>query len=227
MNELSNQLPPGHRLFYLCSMVYVTMLVVSNTAATKIAMLGPFPVAAGIVCFPVAYIFGDVLTEVYGYVQTRRVIWAGFLCLALMSFFYWAATALPPAPFFADEAAYDRLFGLVPRIVLGSLLGYLVGSFLNAMVMSKMKLYSHGKHLWMRTIASTLVGEVGDSAVFAIVAFYGLLTPSQLFDVGATGFALKVLYEVVATPLTYLIVGYLKRVEAVDTYDYNVTYRVF
>lgn len=215
---------PGHRVFFACAMIFVTMLLVSNTIATKIVSVGDWAVAAGIICFPVSYIFNDVLTEVYGFRQTKRVIWWGFFCLALMAGFYALAAVLPPAPFYQNESAFDGIFSQVPRIVLASLAGYLVGSFLNSIVMSRLKVLTKGKLLWVRTISSTIVGELGDSFVFAVVAFAGVMSWDQLVLVGTTGFVLKTAFEVIATPATYLIVGWLKRTEGVDTYDRNERY---
>lgn len=222
----ATEAPPGHRALFFLAMVFVTLLVVSNTIAVKIISIGPFAIAGGIVCFPLSYLFGDILTEVYGYRQTKRIIWAGFACLALMSVFYLIATKLPPAPFYKDDEAFGRLLGFVPRIVAGSLCGYLVGSFLNAIVMSRLKVVTNGKHLWLRFVASTIAAELGDSFIFAFVAFYGVFENSQLLNVAFTGFVLKTLYEVAATPLTYIVVGLLKKYEGVDIFDRNESYSV-
>jgi len=218
--------PAGHKYYYLCAMVFVMSLIVANTVAGKIVSVGSFAVAAGIVVFPISYIFGDVLTEVYGYRQTRKVIWTGFLCLIAMSGLYYLASVLPPAPFYTGEAAFDQVFQFVPRIVLASISGYIVGSFLNAIVMSRMKVMTDGKWLWLRTIASTIVGEGADSFIFALVAFYGIFATYELFLVGFTGFVLKSLYEILATPITYAIVGFLKKAEGVDKYDREESYTI-
>lgn len=208
-------------------MIFVSVLLVANTVAVKIIAFGDYAVAAGIICFPISYIFGDVLTEVYGYRQTRKVIWTGFFCLALMSFFYYLASLLPPAAFYQGEAAFDTIFEFVPRIAIASLAGYLVGSFLNAIVMSRMKVLTNGRALWARTIASTIVGEAADSFVFALVAFYGVFAIDDLLLIGMTGFVLKTAYEIIATPVTYMIVGFLKRREGVDKIDRGESYSLF
>lgn len=217
---------PGHRLFFACAMVFVASLVIANTIAVKIVSVGELAVAGGILVFPLSYIFGDVLTEVYGYRQTKKVIWLGFVCLALMSAFYYSATLLKPAPFFQNEAAFDSIFVQVPRIVAASLAGYLVGSFLNSIVLSKLKVLTGGRFLWMRTIASTIVGELGDSFLFAFVAFGGVYAMHEVQLIAITGFALKTAYEVAATPVTYIIVSFLKRVEGVDAVDRGERYSV-
>lgn len=218
--------PQGHKLLFACAMVFVTTLLVSNTIAVKLVSFDQYAVAAGIICFPISYIFGDVLTEVYGYRQTKRVIWWGFLCLGLMAAFYSLATILPPAPFYQNEAAFDSIFSQSPRIVTGSLVGYLVGSFLNSIVMSRLKVWTNGRLLWLRTVLSTIFGELGDSFVFAVIAFAGVLAWNDLWVVATTGFFLKTAYEIVATPITYLIVGRLKQIEGVDVYDRGEKYSV-
>ncbi|KKL52175.1 hypothetical protein LCGC14_2288110, partial [marine sediment metagenome] len=202
-------------------------LLVSNTIAVKIITVSGFVLPAGIICFPVAYIFNDVLVECYGYERTRRVIWCGFGCLALMSFFYWLAAILPPAVFWEDQSAFKKFFQFAPRIAGASFVAYLVGSFLNAYVMSRMKVRTKGKHLWMRTIGSTVVGEGADSLVFNFVAFLGVFELGQVAFIAFSGFVLKTLYEIAATPLTYLIVGWLKRFEGVDVFDHDAAYNPF
>lgn len=219
--------PIGFRLSDMVAMIFVTMLLISNTIAIKIISIGSFVLPAGIVCFPVAYIFNDVLVECYGYSRTRRVIWFGFVCLAVMSLFYWIASILPPAVFWEDQPAFKRFFQFAPRIAMASFIAYLVGSFLNAIVMSRMKLQTKGRFLWMRTIGSTIVGESADSIVFNFVAFLGVFSLKQIAIIALSGFVLKTLYEVLATPLTYVVVAWLKRVEGVDVMDYDVSYNPF
>jgi hypothetical protein len=214
-------------LFLAISMIFVSSLIISNTIATKIIMIGSFSVAAGIICFPISYIISDIVTEVYGYRRAKVMIWTGFGCLAFMSAAYALAAWLTPAPFFANEAAFDTIFSQVPRIALGSLAGYLVGSFANSIVMSKMKIWTNGKHLWSRTIGSTIVGEGADSIVFAIVAFAGVFPAAQLAMIAFSGFLLKTLYEIVATPATYAIVRKVKQIEGIDTFDSGQSYSPF
>jgi len=221
------QRPAGYRLFHALAMVFCATLLISDTIAVKVVHIWGFDLPAGIICFPIAYIFNDVLVEVYGYEKTRSVIWFGFGCLALMSLLYYLATLLPPAAFWQDDPAFGRLFGLTPRIAAGSFIAYLVGSFLNAVVMSRMKIMTRGKYLWTRTIGSTIVGEAADSFIFNFTAFVGIFTFSQVAYIAFSGFVLKTLYEVVATPLTYLVAGWLKRVEAEDKFDHGVSYTPF
>jgi hypothetical protein len=214
------------KIFLLISIAYVAALLISNTVATKIIMVGSLSVAAGIICFPVTYIITDVITEVYGYRRAKFLIWGGFGALAFMSTAYAMASWLTPAPFYGSEAAFDTIFQQVPRIALGSLGGYLVGSFLNSIVMSKMKVWTAGKHLWARTIGSTIVGEAADSAVFAIIAFAGTFAMSQVVLIAFSGFLLKSAYEIAATPLTYWVIGKIKKAEGVDVYDHNASYGI-
>lgn len=215
----------GHStLFVMMAILFVVSLIVANTIATKIVMIGPLPVAAGILCFPFSYIISDVLTEVYGYRTARFVVWAGFSCLAFASLIYFFATQLAPAPFYPNEKAFDAIFSQVPRIAVGSLLAFLVGSFLNNMVMSKMKIWTQGRHLWTRTIGSTIVGEGADSLVFATVAFAGIFPAQDLLMIAFSGFLLKTAYEIIATPFTYFAIYRVKKLEGLDTYDYNISY---
>ena len=211
-------------VFVVLSMLTVTSLIVANTVASKIVMVGPLSVAAGILCFPLSYIISDVLTEVYGYHRAKLVIWVGFACLAVTSLIYLLATELPPAPFYQNEGAFDIIFSQVPRIAFGSLLGFLTGSLLNAIVMSKMKVWTEGRHLWTRTIGSTIVGEGADSLVFALIAFGGVFPTRDLLMVALSGFLLKTGYEILATPITYIVVSKVKKVEGVDTFDRYVSY---
>lgn len=211
----------GHepRLLLPLAMIFVAMLIISNTIAVKIASIGPFNVAAGIVCFPITYIFADVLVECYGYARTRIVIWTGLACLVFMAFFYYLSVVLTPAVFWQGQEAWAQFFSMAPRIVLASLIAYLAGEFVNAVVMSKIKLWTEGRHLWVRTISSTVLGEGVDSVIFALVAFGGIFETSALISIMLSGFFLKVAFEVLATPFTYLVVGWVKRVEEVDFFD--------
>jgi uncharacterized integral membrane protein (TIGR00697 family) len=216
--------PKGYRYFHVVAMIFVASLLIANVIAVKVITWGPFSLPAGIIVFPVAYVFGDVLTEVYGFRRTRSVIWWGFACLAAMSFFFWLAAALPPAVFWNDQAAFSKLFGLVPRIAASSFVAYLIGEFLNSAVISRMKVATEGKHFWLRAVASTLVGEGADSVVFNFLAFSGVFPLKQVATIAVSGWILKSAYEVVALPLTYAIVGWLKRSEEVDTFDIGISY---
>ncbi len=200
--------------------VFVTTLIVSNIVAVKLVDFGGLVLPAAVVIFPISYIFGDVLTEVYGYAQARRVIWLGFACNLLAVAAIWVSGALPPAVFWAsNQPAFDAILGFTPRLLLASFLAYLVGEFANSAVLSRMKLLTRGRFLWTRTIGSTLVGEGLDSTVFITVAFMGVLPPEVLPLTVVTQWLFKVAYEVAATPVTYLIVNWLKRVEGLDSFD--------
>jgi uncharacterized integral membrane protein (TIGR00697 family) len=219
--------PTGYRYFHGVSMIFVATLLIGNTLATKIIQLGSFTLPAGIICFPIAYIINDCLTEVYGYEKTRSTIWWGFICLALMSLFYYIATLLTPAPFWTEQAAFARLFGFAPRIALASFIAFLIGSFLNSYVMSIMKIKTKGKYLWTRTIGSTIVGEGADSIVFNCAAFIGVFQLGDVMKIAISGFVLKTLYEVIMTPLTYIFIGWLKRKEEEDEFDIDADYNPF
>ena len=201
------------------TLLFVVTLLVSNIIAVKLVEIGGLVLPAAIVIFPVSYILGDVLTEVYGYGRARRVIWLGFLCNLLAVLVIAAAGALPPAGFWDGQPAYERILGATPRILAASFLAYLVGEFLNAYVLARLKVATQGRWLWLRTIGSTLVGQLFDSAIFLLVAFWGEMPASVLLGAILTQWLVKSAYEAAATPLTYLVVGYLKRTEGVDHYD--------
>jgi len=217
----------NYKLFHGLAMIYVTMLLVSNTIAVKLIAFQGFVLPAGILCFPVAYIFGDVLTEVYGYKKTKSIIWWGFACLALMSIFYYLAIITTPASFWKKQEEFSQIFGIVPRIALSSFIAYLVGSFLNAYIMSLLKVKTNGKHLWLRTISSTIVGEGADSVVFNLSAFLFVFPFNDVLYIAFSGFILKTLYEIIATPVTYIIVNKIKSIEHEDVYDKNISYNPF
>jgi len=207
--------------------VFVTVLLVSNVVAVKIFKLGPFSFAGGTILFPLAYIFGDVFTEVYGYKRTRRIIWTGFLANILMAVVFIVVGKLPAASGWQHQSAYEAILGWVPRIVIASIIAYWLGEFSNSFVLAKMKIWTKGKWLWTRTIGSTIVGELVDTIVFCLIAFWARIPTSLLITVIISNYLLKVLVEVVFTPLTYLIVGFLKKQEGVDTYDYDTNFTPF
>ncbi len=209
------------------SILFTAVLLIANTVASKLIQVGPFFVTGGIVVFPISYIFGDILTEVYGYRATRPIIWSGFAALVLMSLAYFVVQILPAAPFWPNQAAYEMILGAVPRIVLGSIVGYLCGEFANSYVMSKMKVWSEGKHLWGRIIGSTLVGEGVDTVLFVSIAFAGTLPGAALWSIIYSSYILKVAYEVLVIPITYRLVAWLKRAEGVDVYDRGISYNPF
>ena len=199
--------------------LFVTVLIISNIIAVKLVTIGPLVVTAAIVLFPVSYILADVLTEVYGYAVARRTIWIGFLCNLVAVLAIMAGGLIPAAPFWDGQDAYDAILGYSSRLLAASFVAYLGGEFLNAFVLAKLKLRTGGRHLWLRTIGSTLVGQAVDSAVFVVVAFAGVLPTEALLAAAVSQWAAKSLYEALATPLTYLVVGFLKRSEGIDHYD--------
>lgn len=215
------------KYFLYIAILFVAMLMISNTVAVKLIQIGPFIFSGGIFIFPISYIFGDILTEVYGYKASRKIIWSGFAALVLMSFCYFLVQLLPSPVFWQNQHAYEVILGAVPRIVLGSIVAYFAGEFSNSYVLSKMKVWMNGKHLWMRTIGSTVIGEGVDTILFATIAFAGTIPFAGLAMLILSGYVAKVAYEVVLTPVTYLIVNKLKRAEGIDVYDRGITYNPF
>jgi len=207
--------------------LFVTCLIISNVIAVKLAMVQGLVLPAGIIIFPISYLLADVLTEVYGYRAARRVLWLGFFCNLLAVAAIWIGGLLPAAPFWDGQAAYDQILGATPRILLASFAAYLVGEFANTMIMSKLKVAMAGRHLWARAIASTLVGQGLDSMVFIAIAFSGMMPLPILLGTIVTQWLIKSAYEALATPLTYAMVGYLKRREGIDTYDRGISFNPF
>jgi uncharacterized integral membrane protein (TIGR00697 family) len=217
-----------YRYFDLVMAAFVIVLVVSSTAGgPKVTQLFGLTVGAGIFFYPFIYIFNDVLTEVYGYALSRRAVWAGFGGLLFASLMTLVVAGLPPAPGWTGQAAYDVVFGQTPRIVLASLVAFAAGEFVNAFVLAKMKVAMAGKRLWMRTIGSTILGVAVDSLIFYPLAFWGSWETSLLLAVMATEYLLKVGGEVVFTPITYQVVGFLKRAEQEDHYDVETDFNPF
>lgn len=210
--------------FVVIAAVFVTCLITANIIAVKFILFLGFLVPAGIIVFPLSYLFGDILTEVYGYAAARRVIWLGFACNLLAVIAIYIGGIAPAAPFWQNQAAYNIILGSTPRLLLASFVAYLVGEFTNSFVLAKLKIATRGRWLWTRTIGSTLVGEGIDTVIFISVAFLGVIPTASLAQAILTQWVFKVAYEVVATPLTYLIVGFLKRKEGVDTYDYGTNF---
>ncbi len=228
----------NHRFKYydFAMAAFVAILICSNLigAAKLVQMfelkIGSWDVGifgAGILFFPLSYVLGDVLTEVYGYARARRVVWAGFAAVSFMAFMAWVVVAMPPAPGWEGQAAYEEVFGLTPRIVIASIIAFWMGELSNAFVMARMKVWSGGKHLWQRTIGSTIVGQGVDSLIFYPIAFLGIWTTSQVITVLITNYILKVLWEALLTPVTYRVVNTLKRVEGVDVYDKETEFTPF
>ena len=205
--------------FVLLVALFVTCLIAANITAVKLIAVFGLLLPAAIVIFPISYILGDVLTEVYGYRQARRVIWLGFACNLVVVATIWIGGVLPAAEFWDGQAAYERILGLAPRILAASFLAYLVGEFANAFVLAKMKIATEGRWLWTRTIGSTLVGQGLDSLIFIVLAFAGTMPLDALMVLVVTQWLVKSAYEAAATPVTYAVVGYLKRSEGVDVYD--------
>jgi queuosine precursor transporter len=219
MSELTPRPRTVSPRLLLVAGLFVATLVTSNIIAVKLAALGPFTVPAAIVIFPLAYLFGDVLTEVWGYATARVVIWTGFAANIIAVCFVAVAVAVPSSPAYPNGNAYSAILGMTPRIVIASLIAYLCGEFLNSFVLAKLKIATGGRMLWTRTIGSTLIGQGVDTIIFISIAFAGLLPFPVLRVVIRDQWLLKVLYEIVATPLTYAVVTWLKRREGVDAYD--------
>ena len=214
-------------LFVIIACFFVTSLLLSNIIAGKLITIGAMILPGAVILFPLAYIFGDILTEVYGYKRARMVIWTGFACNILMVGVFYLVMAIPSPGFFEAEGAFATVLGMTPRIVLASLIAYLVGEFSNAAILSRMKILTRGKWLWTRTIGSTLVGEGLDTIIFITICFIGTVPNAVLMQMMLYQYLFKVAFEFVATPLTYAVVGWLKRMEGVDIYDHGVSYNPF
>jgi uncharacterized integral membrane protein (TIGR00697 family) len=227
LSDIANKPAPRTYRFYDFLMVaFVTVLICSNfIAAGKVARIGNWTFGAGVVFFPLSYIFGDVLTEVYGYARSRKVIWAGFSSLIFATVMAWVILALPPAaPDWPYQDSWEKVFSNSWRIVAASLTAFIVGEWVNSVVLAKMKIMTAGRHLWSRTIGSTIAGEAVDSMIFYPMAFLGVWEISLVFKVLMTNYLLKVLTEVVLTPFTYWVVGFLKRAEQEDFFDHGTNF---
>jgi uncharacterized integral membrane protein (TIGR00697 family) len=217
-------------LLIVLSALFVTVLLTSNLIAVKLVAFGPMTLPAAVIVFPLSYLFGDVLTEVYGYAITRRVIWLGFACNLIFVLFILAANALPGAAGAWDPAAqsaFERILGFTPRLLLASFIAYLAGEFVNSFVMARLKIATEGRWLWSRTIGSTLVGQGLDSAIFITIAFAGVLPGGILLRTILYQWGFKTAYEIVATPLTYAVVNFLKRHERQDPFDIGTDFNPF
>jgi uncharacterized integral membrane protein (TIGR00697 family) len=217
------------RFRYLDSLitVFVVVLLISNVVGQKITAFGPFRVSGAQLLFPITYIFGDVFTEVYGYGASRKAIWFGFFASLLLSLMSLLCVALPPAPEWPNQKAFETIFYTVPRLVVASLIAYWCGEFANSYTMAKMKLITNGRHLWTRTIGSTVIGQAVDSVVVMFVAFYGTLPVGTIVRLILSGYVAKVVYETLMTPATYAVVNFLKRKEKVDYFDYDTDFNPF
>ena len=227
--------PTQFRYFDLVMAAFVTILLLSNLIGASKPSFITLPdgtqwsFGAGVLFFPISYIIGDVLTEVYGYARARRVIWTGFVALLFMAFMAWVVVKLPPAADWPGQAAYEFVFGNSWRIVLASMIAFWVGEFANSFVLAKMKLWTQGRFLWMRTIGSTMVGQGLDSLIFYPLAFWGLAgwPPEQLWQVVLSQWVIKTAWEAALTPVTYIVVNWLKRKEGVDVFDTGTDFSPF
>jgi len=214
-------------LFLILTSLFITCLLISNIIANKLIQIGGLVLPSAVILFPITYILADVFTEVYGFTKTRQIIWIGFAANAFMSLVFMIAIALPYPDFFLNQAAYSIVLGNTPRIFLASLAGYCAGEFSNSIVLSALKKYTKGRFLWTRTIGSTIVGEGLDTVLFIIVAFAGSVPTSMLASMILAQYLFKVSYEVLFTPITYLVVGFIKRKEHIDTFDTGIVYNPF
>jgi uncharacterized integral membrane protein (TIGR00697 family) len=213
---------------YVCVLLCANLIGPAKVSTIQLPVIGSVTFLAGVLFFPISYVFGDVLTEVYGYARDRRCVWSGFAALAFASIMATVVVKLPPADFWRDkQPAVEAMFGNTPRIVAASMIAFWSGSFVNSYVLAKMKLWTGGRWLWTRTIGSTLCGELVDSALFYSIAFYGLWASNNLLTVMVTQYVLKSGWEVVMTPVTYKVVGFLKRIEKEDYFDRNTKFTPF
>ena len=219
--------PLGYKYFDLIMALFVAVLLISNVASSKILQLGPFTFDGGTILFPISYIFGDILTEVYGYRRSRRVIWVGFACAGLMAGVLMLVGALPPAKGWENQQAYEAILGTTPRIVLASLIAYFAGEFSNSFTLAKMKIWTSGRWLWTRTIGSTLIGEGVDTLLFVTIAFAGTLPWTLFWSIVVSNYVFKVGLEAIMTPVTYRITNFLKKAEHEDVYDVDTNFSPF
>lgn len=227
MNTSNAHTKPSWRYFDVAVALFVASLLTANIIAVKLIEIGPLILPAGVVIFPLSYILGDILTEVYGYRYARRAIWLGFVGNLVAVLAIWVAGLLPAPVFWEGQEAYSTILGFTPRLLLASFVAYLVGEFANSTIMAKMKVWTQGRHLWMRTIGSTVVGQGLDSLVFIVIAFGGLMAMPALTTAILSQWIFKSAYEALATPLTYMIVNYLKQAEGVDAYDVDTNLNPF
>lgn len=224
-----NLVPPRQPYKYLDALTtaFVVILLVSNLVAQKVCQIGPFPVSGAVLLFPVTYIFGDVFTEVYGFAASRRAIWLGFFGTSLLYLMGTIIIALPSAPGWKNQQAFATVFGFIPRILAASLIAFWAGEFANSYTMARMKLMTDGRKLWTRTIGSTVVGQAVDTVLVITLTFAGIYPVRELLKIIVTGYALKVGYEVLATPLTYLVIHRLKKTENADAFDRHESFNPF
>jgi queuosine precursor transporter len=224
---LLHEYPQNFKYYDLLVSAFVAVLLISNLVAPKFISVGPFLFSAAQLLFPITYIFGDIFTEVYGYAGSRRAIWNGFLASVLLTAISALIIALPPAPQWTNQPAYEIVLGSMPRIVAASLIAYWAGEFANSFVMARMKVVTEGKYLWMRTIGSTVVGQAVDTILVIGIIFAGTVPVSTMLTLMVSGYGGKVIYEALATPLTYFVVNRLKRMEGVDIIDRDTDFNPF
>ncbi|MGH9558307.1 MAG: queuosine precursor transporter [Bryobacteraceae bacterium] len=217
----------SYRHFDLLLAVFLVVLLISNLVGQKICKIGPFVLSGAELLFPITYIFGDVFTEVYGYAASRRAIWLGFLANGLLAVMGLITVWLPPAPGWQNQQAFATVFYQVPRLIVASLVAYWCGEFTNSYTLAKMKIWTGGKMLWTRTVGSTVTGQLVDTIVLVLIGFYGTAPLLTLATLAASSYFGKVLYEVIATPATYAVVGFLKRSEGIDAFDYKSEFNPF
>ncbi len=218
---------PRYRFLDALTIAFVVVLLVSNLLAQKIVRIGPVSTSGAMILFPITYIFGDIFTEIYGYAASRRAIWAGFFATGLLYAVSAIVIALPSDPEFKNQAALEAVFGILPRILIASLIAFWAGEFANSYTMARMKLLTKGRWLWTRTVGSTVVGQAVDTTLVILITFAGRFSTHKLVEIIWQGYLLKVAYEVLATPLTYLVVGWLKKVEGVDAFDAGTDFNPF
>ena len=214
----------SHRVVMITA-IFVTVLITANIVGVKVVSFGNFILPAAVVLFPLSYIFGDILTEVYGYRWARKVIWLGFFCNLIFVLFAWVGQILPPAPLWEGQEAYESILGYTPRLLVASFSGYLAGEFVNSFILAKMKILTRGRWLWSRTIGSTIVGQGLDTLIFITAAYFGapFFVPVMILY----HWLAKIIIETIATPFTYVVVNFLKKKEAIDTYDSETNFNPF
>lgn len=216
-----------YRHFDLLLAIFIVVLLISNLVGQKICQIGPFVISGAQLLFPITYIFGDVFTEVYGYAASRRAIWIGFLANGLLAVMGLITVWLPPAPGWPNQQAFATVFYQIPRLIVASLIAYWCGEFTNSFTLAKMKLWTRGRMLWTRTVGSTVTGQFVDTIILVVIGFSGTAPVATLAKLALSAYFGKVIYEVVATPATYAIVGFLKRSEGIDAFDYKSNFNPF
>ena len=220
-------MPRPFRYLDILTTTFVVILLVSNLVAQKIIRIGPISTSGALILFPVTYIFGDIFTEVYGYAASRRAIWLGFFGTALMWSVGALIIALPADPDFRNQQAFITVFGILPRLLVASLIAFWAGEFANSYTMARLKLLTRGRWLWTRTVGSTIIGQAVDTTIVVVLTFAGNYSASKLAKIIVTSYCLKVVYEILATPLTYLVINFLKRAEHSDAYDSHTNFNPF